>query len=428
MPLPVPKSTVGLPRSPLRAYVYYSTILGIFSTALRVSVGVDIHPFYFIILSNVFLILWIDPTTKLPRWILYMLTYLSFSGILGILRGTDTALQFVKEFAGIGANAIYYFLFFRMIRYDYVRAFVTYAKASFFVCLLGFPLLALTSVRSGSLDRLQSIAQEPSAFCMLVLPAYFWYASKLLTKGKHVWKVILFTLAVALSRSSLGYLGVGFGILFLPFRSKVVRIALPAVVALLLGLAYSFSADFKLRADDTLFSSTGEDIGKANLSTYALASNLIVTEKVFEESPWFGNGLGSHVSSYRRLVGDIPGTELALQNWGEVNANEAASLTLRLLSEQGIVGLVLVLWVVVHFHAGGRGTCSIISRAILTVCFVKFMRDGIYFGPEQFFFAFIYLLNHARFSAEKAREMALQPSPSIVSSTRRALWLPPHGG
>jgi hypothetical protein len=97
-------------------------------------------------------------------------------------------------------------------------------------------------------------------------------------------------------------------------------------------------------------------------------------------------------------------------------------MTLRLLSEQGLLGLCLVLWFIVKFHAGWKGKHAAISNALLTSFFLKLIRGGIYFGPEQFFFVFIYLLNCRQFRLERkginrhpstARVLRLAGDPSV---------------
>jgi hypothetical protein len=104
-----------------------------------------------------------------------------------------------------------------------------------------------------------------------------------------------------------------------------------------------------------------------------------------------------------------------------VNATEAASLTLRVISEQGLLGLGLLFYFVIRFHAGWRGKHSIISNALLTTFLLKLIRGGIYFGPEQFFFIFIYLLNGrayraTQFSASHETKVGLVQQPSALPS------------
>ena len=413
----------------MRKYIYYSTIFGVFSGALIYRTAFfDIRLFYVIIPSNLFMIALISSSWWIPRWIAYLVLYLLLSGVVGIVRGTDTVGQFLKEFLGITTNAVFYYQFFRLYKNDYMRAFVDYARTGYIVCIVGFPILLFESLRAGQLTRFHSITLEPAAFCELVLPAYFWYSSNYLSQRKYGREVLIFSLAIALAGSSLGYISVAFAIFLLPFRRKTWLIAAPMVVAALVCLIYSASSDFRLRVDDTVTSLTTMEVSGSNLSTFSLISNMMVTEEVFHESPWIGNGLGSHVVSHQRLIGDIPGIESVPDSWGAANATEAGSLALRLISEQGLIGLGLVLWFIIRFHAGWQGQHAIVSNALLTCFFLKLIRGGIYFGPEQFFFILIYLLNYRSYKTASRR--LAQPHNVIQAnllqkSHRQNIWPQP---
>ncbi len=386
----------------MRKYIYYSTLLGVFSGALIYRAAFDIRLFYLIILSNMGLLLLVNRGwRRVPRWICYLSVYLALSGGIGIARGTDTVGQFTKEFLGIGANAFFYYQFFRYYNNDYFSIFLTYTRISYWVAMIGFPILLWESLRPGPPARLHSIALEPAAFCELVLPAYLWYLSTYVTERRNGTRVLFFTVAIALAGSSLGYLTLGFGLLLMPFRRKVWLVGAPVFVAMFLAATYTVSANFRLRVDDTVASLAAMEVGDANLSTFSLVSNLMVTEQVLRESPWIGNGLGSHVVSHERIIGDLPGIEAVPEEWATINATEAGSLSLRLLSEQGVLGVCLVLWFIVRFHAGWRGRHSIVSNALLTCFFLKLVRGGMYFGPEQFFFVLVYLLNYRSYQATR---------------------------
>jgi hypothetical protein len=62
----------------------------------------------------------------------------------------------------------------------------------------------------------------------------------------------------------------------------------------------------------------------------------------------------------------------------------------------GVLGLLLALAVVFRYRVGGPGTAASVSNGILVYFFVKLLRAGHYFSPEQFFFIVGYCLNGAR--------------------------------
>jgi hypothetical protein len=198
-------------------------------------------------------------------------------------------------------------------------------------------------------------------------------------------------------------------------------IAVPIAVGALLTLAYTASDYFQERADDTLKAISAQDVSGSNLSTYALMSNLFVTQQVLKESPIIGNGVGSHPISHARLIGNVPGVEGFLENnWVDSNATEAASFTLRSLSEFGILGFSGVLVFVFYFHVGGAGPRAAMSNAIMVNFFLKLIRDGNYFPPEQFFFIFIYIFNYRQY------KLAITPSRQALHREGRRDVLVPY--
>jgi hypothetical protein len=88
------------------------------------------------------------------------------------------------------------------------------------------------------------------------------------------------------------------------------------------------------------------------------------------------------------------------EHFATLNAPDASSLTLRVLSEFGILGFSGMMIFLYHFHVGGMGYRAAISNALLVDFFVKLLRGPLYFEPEVFFFIFIYMLNHRTHKAE----------------------------
>lgn len=385
----------------LRNYLYYSTILGVFSAILTFHVGVNVPLFDLLMLINILPIFLLIDFTRVPVWMLCLTVYLALSGTWGIARGTDSISLVAKEFLGISVSVFYFYYFFKLTQNDFEKAFLTYVRISYWFSVIAFPIWIASCAIEHDFARLQGLTPEPAAFCTLILPAYYWYAYQYFTNRKGGTEALVMTLAVVLTGSSLGFISVAFGIVLLMSGRKTLLIAAPIVIASLLGLAYAVSADFQVRMKDTALAATSEDVTGANLSTYALISNLIITQQVLKESPLFGNGLGSHPLSHERYLSDIPGVEGFMQGGMEnLNAAEAASLTLRSLSELGIFGFLGVLIFLFHFHVGGTGPHAAVSNALLVCFFLKMIRGGMYFPPEQFFFIFIYILNYRKFKRE----------------------------
>jgi hypothetical protein len=232
-------------------------------------------------------------------------------------------------------------------------------------------------------------------FSLIILPATYWHANQALKNHKSWPKAALLLLTLILANSSLGFIGLLFAATLLMSKTKSRLLILPLIVCSAAFLMYTFSPEFQRRTTDTILSISSQDLSQANLSTYALLSNAYVVQQVIERDPLLGNGLGSHSISHATYVSQVPGYEIvASRGDQDLQADDSGSLLLRVLSDLGLVGISVVLIFLVHFYVGGASMNSDICRAILVCFFVKLIRDGTYFNPEQFFFIYIYILNY----------------------------------
>jgi hypothetical protein len=391
----------------LRNYIYYSTLIYVFSLLVfsTAGLGLGVRP----IELNLILVCLLVTFTRLPKWILWFVLYLTLSVAIGVARGTDAFPWCFLEYRATVISVLYYYYFFKLIKFDSDRAFATYAKFAFWFAVIALPYWAGSCVATHTLQRLRGFSTEPAQFCLVILPAYYWYAYKFRTTRKHALEVAIFTLTVALSQSSLGYVCTAMGVLILLSAKMKHTFAGAVAVCTLLAVAYASSPYVKTRFDQTLIALTSDsDLTSSNLSTYSFISNAIVTQQVLKESALIGNGLGSHPVSHARFIDSIPGVEFFIGlRLESMNALEAGSLTFRVLSEFGILGFLGVLFFVFHFHVAGSGPRAAISNGIL-VCFVlKLIRSGEYYQPEQFFFIFIYFLNYRKFKSEPPQRQPL---------------------
>lgn len=379
----------------VKRFVFVSTLLGVFSQALNINVGSTIFFFYFVMLGNLLLIWTFLRPLILPKWLGWFLLFLLTSGLIGLIRGTDTFALIAKQEIAIALSLFYFVNFFRLQGNSVDESWRMYAKLAYWLTLVGLVMWPVQCWIGHGFVRMHGIASEPSTYCILTLPAYYWYAHQWVSNGTHRKEVLWITLGVALSGSSTGYMAVLFGLLLL-FSRRLTTALIATVLACGLGVTlYFLSPDVRLRVDDTSAALSDSNVSPSNLSTYALISNMFVTERVFEEHPLLGNGLGSHILSNQKYIESVPGQELVeAAGWGSgANVQDASSLALRSISELGLAGFIGILYFIVHFHVGGTGYRAGISSAILTVFFQKILRNGGYSSPEQFFFVMVYILN-----------------------------------
>jgi hypothetical protein len=397
----------------IRNYIYWSTLIGVFSGFLRIRVPFSITLFDGIMITNLILMPMVGSIVRLPARVLCFILYLVVSGGIGIAHGTDTIALVLKELLGVSVSLVYFYYFFGMIRNDFEKAFTTYANIAYWFAVIAFPIWVGACIYFGDIERLDGLTAEPTAFCILVLPAFYWYAYQYLTSRLYGGRVAIIIVAIILSSSTNGYIAGLFGVVLLLSRRGRLKylVAAPIVIIGIAALAYTYSTDIRMRVNDTLRAVVTQNVIGANSSTYALISNIFVTRQVLKESPLIGNGLGSHPISHDRFLADIPGVATFIQQRiTDLNSSEAASLGLRSLSELGILGFAGELIFVFYFYVGGAGTRAAISDALLVVFFLKLVRDGGYFAPEQFFFIFIYILNHRQRKLEVQSIVRRAPS------------------
>jgi len=377
----------------IKRWIYVSTIVCIY-LRYKFTISFDVQYFDLLMLFNLCLMPLAVSIAAVPRWLILFIGYLCLSGTIGIVMGTDTMVQIAKQAIGIIVMAYYYYLFFKMIGNDIEMAFAFFARVSYWVCLIGFPLWIGRAILEHGFDRSRSVTTEPAELCTLLLPAYYWFASWYFLKRKYGRETLICTITLIISGSSLGLVSAVFGGMLMLAARKRSLISIPIIVIPLVAGAYFASPDFRLRIDDTVMGLAANSVEDTNLSSYAVLSNLFVTEQVLMDSPLLGHGIGSHVISHDRYLDSVSGIDAFDDEWLQTNASDAASMTLRVLSELGIVGYLALLWFLVRFRVSGNSPYGIMSNAIMTSFFLKLIRGGLYFPPEQFFFIFIFIYCH----------------------------------
>jgi len=388
----------------LKSYILYSTIFGIFTESLEVKVGIALKMMYLIILVNYAILLAYNKIV-IPRFLSYIVGYLLLSGIVGCFLHTDAPLLAIEQALGISVSILYFYNFYKYIDIDVVGAFMLYVKVAIYLAIIGIIIFGINMLLGNDDYRLQSLMLEPSHYCGVTLPA-FYYLSKNYKQNKF--SFFCLALSIVLSGSSVGYICVLFSIIIYNKRIFVFKnILIYATVCLMAVGLYFISDNVKLRVDDTLKSSESLDVTGANYSTYAIIANLFVTENVLEHSPIIGNGLGSHQLSSKMYLNDLIGIDTVTE-LQDLNSDDAASLTLRILSDLGILGICLVI-LFIYKQYTKDDELYVFSRAFIIYFFYKLFRDGHYFPPEMYFFVIgYYFLKLKSISKIKQRAPVMQ--------------------
>ncbi|MCX6113064.1 MAG: O-antigen ligase family protein, partial [Proteobacteria bacterium] len=354
---------------------------------------IDLKFFYLIIIVNSMILLAFY-NIKINRDHIFILSLLFMSGLWGLLRETTSFYNFFAQFIGISIISLYYYAFFKVQKINAETIFKIYAKASFYVCIYGFfDFIYGRIILGNDWYRLKSVMMEPAHFATLVMPAFYYYLVRTIeNKRINVYLVIILT-AIVLSNSSVGYIGILCSF-FLVIKKINIRSAFIVFTTILVFflLFYNLSPEFKMRLDDSVSAFKVYELKGENISTFALFSNLFIAKTSLSNDPFLGGGLGSHVVSYFNNIHFLPGLRSSTEYISKIglNARDANSLLIRILSELGILGFLFTMIFIFKFFIKK----DIISRAIVVYFILKLLREGHYFSPEMYFFVMLYYFNY----------------------------------
>ena len=339
---------------------------------------------------------------------------LVFLSLYNVYLGFDSLSLLVKQAIGICVNAIWFYMFIKINRYDIKRLFRIYLNIAFIIALIGIIqessyllqfrpgydysafLPFWTFYPTGNFIRVNSICSEPASFCIAIMPALFAsFCSLMDRENRMIGKIrsVVIITAFILSFSSTGYLGLIITFFIILINYMKIRHTLVILVsgAMFLFLAFQNSIDFRTRVVDSVsVLSSKTTLDKVNLSTFALYNNALIVYGSFKAKPFIGSGLGSHELNYEKYTYKIPRIERGVDY---VNNQDAASLFLRLLSETGILGVTLFIFFLAKYYMKKQAypvDLWVINNAIFVFFVVRLLRAGHYFTEGLFLFFWMY--------------------------------------
>ncbi len=364
------------------------------------------------------------------------------SGVIYIQIGLNTWPLFIKVFAGFFLSVLFYYYVFRLFNFEVKELFSYYLKAATIVSLIGLIQVASYQVgfnygynlahyglnkwsyTPGGLGiRLNSILSEPSYFAAIIAPAFF-VALLNVVRRNYVFigrtASIIIIIAYLLTFSSVGILGIFLAVLFLLLNFGLVRYVFVFIPMFYFGFyfAYNNIEEFRDRFDGTLdiFSADG-DVNSYDIhgSSFVLFNNWHIASENFIRNPLFGTGLGSHPIAFDKY--SLTNMAGVIQiNFNKADAN---SMFLRLLSETGLYGVGLILFILVRHYLYRGKTAGpeywIISNAVALIILLYLLRQGHYFLNGFPFFMWMYYFNW-----KKNHELkALAAEPPIFTPNPR---------
>ncbi len=371
---------------------------------------------------------------------------LLISGLFSIIIGNNTFAFFIKVYAGLLMAYYFYYYVIMEFNYNIEQLFKWYLKGAYIAALLGvFQFISFQIGYYGGYTfwgilnkwaqpsgggafgiRINSIFSEPTHLAAVLSAAFFvsvYNITRRETFGLSRFQSWVIILIYILSFSGLGQSGIFITLILLTLSYgfvKYIAFIIPVLIVLF-NFLYNNVVEFKERYDSLtgLFSGTQEfKLGKTHGSSYILYNNYNVAIENFKNNFVFGGGIGSHPLAFEKY-------SLAknITKYGfNLNSADANSMLLRLISETGLFGVLLILFIVVKYYVRRNSDYDtyhwLVSNAILVMILLNLFRQGHYFLNGFPFFVILYYFNSLSYK-EYIEE--LQPSDELVENNSKVL-------
>ncbi|MDR2959196.1 MAG: hypothetical protein LBV10_06580 [Stenotrophomonas sp.] len=273
------------------------------------------------------------------------------------------------------------------------KVFSVYLKVAYFFAALGvlqelvfvmldvdmLAFLSPGSKRLGSHLGIAGLSVEPAFYACALLPAGAYHVSRFVQRFRISFKGAITVLAIVLSTSALGYIGlfvsaaatfiVGFHIR----RFWILFLSVPLV--LVLAIKVSSLDFFQLRWNDTVSVLQGGELTMEdgmNLSTYSNAVNSLISLRSFADNYGIGVGMGMYSAVFDEY---ISGYELPAYRDDIPGRGSATSLFARVTAELGLAGWLLLLtvlyWAWKNMRAADDKAMAIAYIATLSIILLR---------------------------------------------------------
>lgn len=334
-------------------------------------------------------------------WVVFVLIV----GASGAITGDIPTGVYIKVAGSIILPYVFYAYVWRHFEYDVERLFTIYLKGAYVISIIGL-LLFIDSFLGNNLlhflqsfiyidivdasfgIRLASLLGEPTYFANIVLPAGVVAMMRLVVK-KNVGigidymtkrKAVVFTISLLLTYSAIAFLGLLLGGILLLLRHGAIRYAIVIPLILVIARIIIFQVpELEERYQGVLsVSSEKSQTGEFHGSSFILFNHAYITWMNLNENPLFGTGLGTHSLATDKFSLGNEGVEY---HYRTQNAQDASSMLLRILSELGILGGILVfIFLRRNFipRVPDDPVLWLISTAIFVTIVMQLLRQGNY--------------------------------------------------
>ncbi len=419
------------------------TIFAIFASLYAFSYVFFKEPFEFYLAYFIFIMYFPFFFVKygIPKWPVLVFLPLLLSGIMYCLTGDNTSQQFFKIFIGFFASCMFYHYVVQAFDFDLKLLFKYYMKSAYIVTIIGVIQLVSYAVgfkpgynylwifnkwnpSFGGLGvRMSSVLSEPAYYAAVIAPAFFVSVFNV-TQRRNIFinkfQSYLIMIVYPLSFSSLGILAIFLTIIFLLLNLGFLRYAIVFLPLLYVIIAYSYKnvPEFRDRWDGTIEIYTTDNIYSYDIhgSSFVLYNNSHVAWQNFIRHPLMGTGLGSHPIAFDKYT--LTNIEGAVQI--DFNKMDANSMLLRLLSETGLYGVLMMVSLIIRCWIFKKSAADdeiwVMSNGLALIIIIYLIRQGHYFlnGFPLFLWMFYYLYIYNRQRA-RDRNDGIREDGSLVS-------------
>lgn len=341
------------------------------------------------------------------------------TGIFNIILGNNTSALFFKVFTGLILSYFFYYYVINEFNFKIEQLFKWYLYGCYIAAFIG--IIQFISFQIGFKPgynynwilnkwgvvvggnfgiRVNSVFGEPTYLGAVLSASFFVSVYNLFLKQSYYlnkFQSLIIIFAYFLSFSGLGQVGILLSFLFLAINFGLVRyvfIAIPAGL-LLFNVIYNNISDFRERYDSliSLFTGGEFELGKTHGSSFILYNNFHVAMENVKSNPFFGTGVGSHPVAFEKysLAKKI------LVYGFNLNSADANSMLLRLISETGLFGVLIMFYIIIKFYVKRDEKHDtfhwLVSNGILIMILLNLFRQGHYFLNGFPFFVLLYIFN-----------------------------------
>lgn len=259
---------------------------------------------------------------------------------------------------------------------------------------------AFSPIIFNTIPRAVGISSEPAHYAIMILPGVYLSIVNLLgidthAKGYSKKSSVFIILGFLLSFSIVGYFGLLLCLLSIFSNKSKGKLLLKILAIVLFGIVIAIISQTTL---STKVSSLPQMISGAvdyeytssDLTGFALVSNLVVAKQGLMESGFMGTGFNSHKDTYASKIYNIFSMEQVIM---ELNSADAGSLFIRILSEFGLPGILVFVYLLLRYHTK-KSAAATRFRTINSMSLVMIIsysaRNGGYISVFLILFAALY--------------------------------------